>query len=98
MKFLLVGSIFTQVSDRCVMMLKREKGTTVAGGVTRSLGVAVELMETTKSGVHGGLTLGRIQGGGQYSSRWSLLCLCQILCMCWVRFGLGIILGVDRYE
>ena len=48
MKFLQVGSIFTQVSDRCVMMLKREEGTTVASGVTWSLGVAVELMETTQ--------------------------------------------------
>ena len=98
MKFLLVGSIFTQVSDRCVMMLKREEGTTVAGGFTWSLGVAVELMETTKSGVHGGLMLGRTQGGGHYSPRWSLLCLCRILCTCWVRFGLGFVLGVDRYE
>ena len=84
MKFLQVGSIFTQVSDRCVMMLKREEGSTVAGGVMRSLGVAVEVMETTKSGVHGGLTLGRTQGGGQYSPRWSLLCLCRIF----VRVGL----------
>ena len=56
MKFLQVESTFTQISDRCVMMLTREEGTTVAGGVTWSLGVAVELMETTKSGVHGGLT------------------------------------------
>ena len=62
--------------------VEREEGTTVAGGVTWSLGVAVELMETTKSGVHGGLTLGRTQSGGQYSPRWSLLYLCQILCTC----------------
>ena len=48
MKFLQVGSIFTQISDRCVMMLTWEEGTTVAGGVTWSLGVAVELMETTQ--------------------------------------------------
>ena len=96
MKFLQVGSTFTQISDRCVIMLKREEGTTVAGGVTWSLGVAVELMETTKSGVHGGLTLGRTQGGGQYSSRWILLYLCQILCTSWVTLGLGVVLGVDR--
>ena len=49
-----------------------------------------------KSGVHGGLTLGRTQGGGQYSPRWSLLYLCQILCTCWVTFGLRVVLGVDR--
>lgn len=96
MKFLQVGNTFTQISDRCVIMLKREEGTTVAGGVTWSLGVAVELMETTKSGVHEGLTLGRTQGGGQYSPRWSLLCLCRILCTSWVTLGLGVVLGVDR--
>ena len=32
-----------------------------------------------KSGVHGSLMLGRTQGGGEYSPRWSLLCLCRIL-------------------
>ena len=42
----------------------RKEETTVAGGGTWSLGVAAKLMETTKSGVHGGSTLGRIQGGG----------------------------------
>ena len=49
MKFLQVGSIFTQISDRCVMMLTREEGTTVAGGVTWSLGVAAKLMEDNSS-------------------------------------------------
>ena len=29
--------------------------------------------KTTKSGVHGSSMLGRIQGGGEYSPRWSLL-------------------------
>ena len=55
-----------------------EEGITVAGGGTWSLGVAAKLMETTKSGVHESSTLGRIQGGGEYSPRWSLLS-CRIL-------------------
>jgi hypothetical protein len=53
--------------------VKQEEWTIVAGGVAWRLGVAVELMETTKSEVHESSTLGRIQGGGEYSPRWSLL-------------------------
>ena len=43
-------------------------------------GVAAVLMDKLKSNVHGSLTHGRIQGGGEYSPRWSLLELCRILC------------------
>ena len=37
------------------------------------------LMAYLKSNVHGGSTHGRIQGGEEYSPRWSLLELCRIL-------------------
>ena len=59
---------------------RRWEGTTVAGGVTWSLGVAAVLMVYLKSNVHEGSTHGRIQGGEEYSPRWSLLELCRILC------------------
>ena len=59
--------------------VEQVEGTTVAGGGTWNQGVAAELMETTKSGVHGSSTLGRIQGSGEYSPRWSLLRMCRIL-------------------
>jgi hypothetical protein len=49
-----------------------------------------------ESRVHGGLMLRRTQGGGQYSPRWSLLCLCRILCTSWIILGLRVVLGVDR--
>jgi hypothetical protein len=48
-----------------------------------------------ESGVHGGLMLWQTQGGGQYSPRWSLLWLCQILYTSWVTCRLGVVLGVD---
>jgi hypothetical protein len=51
-----------------------------------------------ESRVHGSLMLRRTQGGGQYSPRWSLLCLCQILCTSWVILGLRVVSGADRYE
>jgi hypothetical protein len=41
-----------------------------------------------ESRVHGSLILRRTQGGGQYLSRWILLCLCQILCTSWVTHRL----------
>ena len=37
------------------------------------------LMAYLKSNVHGGSMHGRIQDGGEYSPRWSLLELCRIL-------------------
>ena len=58
---------------------QEKEGLQVAGGVTWSLGVAAVLMGYLKSNVHGGSTYGRIQGGGEYSPRWSLLELCRIL-------------------
>ena len=58
---------------------RRREGTTVADGVTWSLGVAAVLMAYLKSNVHGGSTYRWIQGGGEYSPRWSLLELCRIL-------------------
>ena len=75
--------------------VEQKEGTTVAGGDTWRLGVAVELMETTKSRVHGGSMLGRIQGGREYSLRWSLLRMCRIL---FIRAGLRLDLCciVDR--
>jgi hypothetical protein len=50
-----------------------KKKTIVAGEVAWSLKVAAELLRTTKSGVHESLTLGQIQGGGEYSLRWSFI-------------------------
>ena len=43
-------------------------------------GVAAVLMgwDKLKSNVHGSLTHGQIQGGGEYSPSWSLLELCRI--------------------
>ena len=48
MKFLQVESIFYADYWSVCDGVEREEGTTVAGGVTWSLGVAVELMETTQ--------------------------------------------------
>ena len=33
---------------------------------------------------------------GEGSAENMVLCLCQILCTCWVTFGLRVVLGVDR--
>src|ERR1041385_7688994 len=63
------------------------KGSHGGGGLRQTRRVALTKLrrKQLKSGVHGSLTHGQIQGGEKYSPRWSLLSLCRILC---IRVGL----------
>ena len=73
------GRVMRNLIFARVLTVKKTRRSTVAGGVTWNLGVAAVLMTYLKSNVHGGSTHGRIQGGEEYSPRWSLLELCRIL-------------------
>ena len=69
-------------------MEKRQEGTTVAGGVTWSLGVAVVLMvqvQGTRRFAHGGFKVARI-----YSSRWSVKIYVPNICV-------RVVLQLDLY-
>ena len=89
MKFLQFESIFYADHWSVCDGVEREEGTTVAGGVTWSLGVALVLMvqvQGTRRFAHGGFKVARI-----YSSRWSVkICVPNIRCTSSATVGLVI--------